>query len=196
MPLLSVSQFVAYRRGAALFSPTNFSLGVGESALITGENGTGKTTLLECIAGLYCDWTGEIRGSHRAQISYLQQTPHCVRTLPLSSIARLVVGFTERRYEELLCGLKLEDKKNDLMSVLSGGELQRARLLLTLLRRHLVLLLDEPFANLDDQSRSAINCELEKTRSSRATVVVTHVRDARGVLLDRSVNIALCRHHC
>jgi len=196
MPLLSVDALVAYRRGAALFSPTSFDLDLGDSAIIRGDNGVGKTTLLECIAGLYRDWTGAIRGDLRGQISYLQQAPQGIRTLSLSDAARLVVGFAVGPYTELVEKLKLESHTDKLLSILSGGELQRARLLLALLRRHRILLLDEPFANLDHESRDAITGVLDSTAPFRATLVVTHTLDAHGILPNGSIDIALCRNQC
>lgn len=194
-PLLSVSDLVAYRDEVALFSPTNFAVRLGDCLRITGRNGAGKTTLLECIAGLYDNWSGSI---HRppGKISYLQQTSRYVRTLPLLKLSRLVDGFEESHYRQLVENLDLEPRQNVLLALLSGGELQRARLLLSLLRHHSVLLLDEPFANIDISSCRAIVGELQRTRSHRATLIVTHPHDANDKLIGECLEYALSSDQC
>lgn len=189
-PLLNVNSVVAYRGDCPLFEPATFDIERGQCIRITGANGSGKTTLLDCIAGLYSDWTGTIQKPKR-HVSYFQQTPSYVRTLSLKSAAELVTGFDSDRYHELVERLCLRTVEESLIAVLSGGELQRARLLLAILRRHSLLLLDEPFANIDPSSRDAIADELERTKDARATVVVTHSHDSRGILQEHT-EYALC----
>ena len=180
MHLLRINRFVAYRQQVPLFASVSFDMEPGDLLCITGENGVGKTTLLECIAGLYHNWQGDVV-IPEGLVSYFQQNSDYVRTLPLSRLARLVDGFDAKKYCDLLSNLDLAHKENRLLALLSGGELQRARILLALLRRHKVLLLDEPFANVDKSSCSAIAAELERTRSQRATIIVTHPRDAHDI---------------
>jgi len=195
MPLFSVTSLVAYRSGNSLFSPASFKLELGDCILLTAGNGVGKTTLLDCVAGLYYDWTGTIqRPEHR--VSYFQQSSQYVRTLSISKLARLVVGFDETNYKKLLKSLVLEHKEHTLLAMLSGGELQRARVLLALLRRHLLLLLDEPFANVDSQSSRAIANHIESTRWARATVIVSHPRDAHHISIQGSSSYELKRSRC
>jgi len=194
MPLLSVTSVVVYRRHAPLFSPATFSLELGDCMLLAAGNGVGKTTLLDCIAGLYHDWTGTIE-KPRNEVSYLQQSSRYVHTLSLSSLARLVIGFDEVTYQRLLESLDLGHRKDAFLAVLSGGELQRARLLLALLRRHRVLLLDEPFANVDLCSSEAIAAQLQKTRSARATLIVSHPRDAHNISIQGSTVYELHRSY-
>jgi|ERR1035441_6470642 ABC-type Mn2+/Zn2+ transport system ATPase subunit len=195
MPLLSVDKVVAYRSDYALFVPASFSVDMGDCLRITGGNGLGKTTLLDSIAGLYWNWSGRIQRPKR-QVSYLQQAALYVRTLSLSRLSRLIPGFDERRYSELVENLGLKEVQNDLLALVSGGELQRARLLLSLLRPHTVLLLDEPFANIDMPSCQAIMAELDRTRSGRATLIVTHPQDAHGSLLRGCPQYELRRCQC
>ena len=194
MPLLRVTNLVAYRGGHALFAPVTFSVELGECLRITGGNGAGKTTLLDCIAGLYSDWKGNIQ-KPVGQVSYFQQASQYVRTLSLANVSRLVCGFNEVRYNYLTNSLGLRDHQQYFLSLLSGGELQRALLLLALLRTHTVLLLDEPFANIDKESCQAIAAELGRTKGNRATVIVTHPYDGRG-RVEECLEYALCTNQC
>jgi ABC-type multidrug transport system ATPase subunit len=187
-----LDQVIAYRQGEALFDPTSFHLAKGEYILIRGTNGAGKTTLLDCIAGIYRNWHGKIQ-KPKDQVSYLQQGSQFVRTLPLWKLARLTVGFEKGRYRELIERLFLREQEHKLLSLMSGGEMQRSKLLLALLRRHLVLLLDEPFANLDISSYEAIFTELNNTRNERATVIVSHPRDTRESLLTGAITCDIKR---
>jgi ABC-type multidrug transport system ATPase subunit len=181
MPLLSVNQVVAYRRADPLFGPATFDVEKGQFAFITGSNGVGKTTLLDCIAGIYRNWDGLIQGTEL--VSYCLQGVHFPRTLSLSRVAHLIAGFDQIRYEDLLEKLALKAEQHKLLSLMSGGELQRAKLLIAMLQRHSVLLLDEPFANLDSASYEAIVSELDRTSDQRSTVIVSHPRDLRQELL-------------
>ena len=86
MPVLSVMKLVAYRHGDPLFCQANFTLELGDCMMLTAGNGVGKTTLLDCVAGLYHDWSGTIL-KPKGQVSYFQQTSQYVRTLPFESCA-------------------------------------------------------------------------------------------------------------
>jgi ABC-type transport system involved in cytochrome c biogenesis ATPase subunit len=52
MPVLRVADVVAYRHGDRLFSQATFTLELGDCMMLTAGNGVGKTTLLDCVAGL------------------------------------------------------------------------------------------------------------------------------------------------
>jgi len=151
-----------------------------EIAVVHGPNGIGKSTLLDCLSTRYVNWTGSISCPRNAY-SYLPQSPQHPQTAPLSKIAPLVIGYKHNRYNHLLDVLDLTRVADRLPALLSGGELQRTRLLLALLRSHDILLLDEPFANMDARCRASLSVELERTRSSRATVLISHPADAADI---------------
>ena len=171
--LVSSSNLVAYRKGKPLFAPFTIEMRKGDIAVIRGRNGVGKSTLLNCLSRQYFDLTGyrECSGT----VSYLPQGQHHPQTVCLLEIAPLVIGYTQHRYQNLLDLLGIRSCiETRLPSLLSGGELQRVRLLLAMLRSHEVLFLDEPFANLDESSRKRISEELIQSRSCRATMLISH----------------------
>jgi ABC-type multidrug transport system ATPase subunit len=181
--LVSSTDLVAYRQGQPLFAPFNMEVCRGMIAVIRGANGTGKSTLLNCLSNQYFDRTGRLRCASNS-LSYLPQGQRHPQTVPLSELAPLAVGYCAERYHQLLDKLEIPpETAARLPSILSGGELQKARLLLALLRSHDVLFLDEPFANMDKQCRPRVLNELERTRSSRATVLISHPSDVESLEL-------------
>ncbi len=176
-PLISAENLIAFRCKKALFAPVTLQVQRGEIALLRGGNGVGKSTLLDCFAGRYFDWTGSLSCLSGLR-SYLPQDPQHPLTIPLSKLAHLAIGFQPSRYEYLLDVFQLREMADKTPSLLSGGELQKSRLLLSLLRSHEVLLLDEPFANVDDVCRAALSEELVRSSSTRATILVSHPTDS------------------
>jgi heme exporter protein A len=173
MSILKVDNLVAYRRGP-IFKPASFSLVSGEVLRLTGTNGAGKTTLLECLVGGYRNYSGRIerRGT---SVSYLPQLDACVHSLSLVECAVMTVGFDKSKYGVLVSSLALSGSQNKPLALLSGGERQRARLVLALLRRHTLLVLDEPFANVDGESkRIGLSLILKASHGSSATIIVEH----------------------
>lgn len=174
--LVSCNHVIAFRGGKALFVAFDMQVCCGELVVVSGANGIGKTTLLDCLSYRYFDWTGSICCS-RKTFSYLPQSFQYFQTAQLCEIAPLVIGYSKTRYDQLLDAFNLRAKAQCVPSLLSGGELQRTRLLLTLLRSHDVLMLDEPFANTDAECRCALLAELKERKPTRATIVVSHATD-------------------
>ncbi len=179
-----------------LFQEVNLELRPGEIVLIRGKSGSGKTSLLRLLSGFHPPDRGtltldrrpysEFRYENlRSRIVYLHQSPVMEETL--SVLENLMVPFGFRIHkskkkperEELLrlCAALhlapgvLEQKAGSL----SGGERQRA----AFIRAHLLqpdfMLLDEPLANLDEESATAIGAWLsQKTLDSTGLVIASH----------------------
>lgn len=179
-PLVSSTDLVAYRNGRALFAPFTMNLYKGDVSVIRGSNGSGKSTLLSCFTRQYFDFSGSFDCCQ--MMSYLPQGLQHPRTICLADLAPLVVGYDVENYHRLLdvfdISLRLQTK---LPTLLSGGQIQRIRMLLAMLRSHEVLLLDEPFANIDRASCEQISEELRQSRSTRATVLISHHIDGQDL---------------
>jgi NitT/TauT family transport system ATP-binding protein len=178
----------------------NFSIADGEFVSIVGASGCGKTTLLRMLEGLIAPSSGAIRldGKAVAGTSYgramvFQQD----RLLPWRNVVSNVllgpeihgrIGSTERdraEYYVRLVGLGGFEKHYP--HELSGGMRQRVNLARALTAEPDVLLLDEPFASLDAQTREIMQAELLRVwRETRKTAVfVTHQIDEAVYLSDR-----------
>jgi len=163
-------------------------LKAGDRLAVLGPNGAGKTTLLRLLAGLDAPTTGrvEINGEPiadaavevRRRIGYATQRPGLLSTSVIRNVElplrwRGLDGTTRRA--AALAALKrlnvsgLADRK---ALSLSGGEAQRVSLARALAIEPGLLLLDEPAAGLDAETRRAFLDDLERALGDRATTVV------------------------
>ncbi|MFH9174988.1 ribosomal protection-like ABC-F family protein [Streptomyces albogriseolus] len=126
-------------------APTDLTVKAGERLLITGPNGTGKSTLLTVLAGHLTPDTGRV--TRRGRIGHLPQEPAPGRpgeTL-LQAFARGLPGHPDEHTETLLAlGLFTPDRLTTRVTDLSTGQRQRLALARLLSRPSDVLLLDEP----------------------------------------------------
>ena len=159
----------------------DFSLNLEENTItcITGESGCGKTTLLNLIAGIVKPDAGSVQLGPRA-VSYLFQEPRLLpwRTV-LENVAIPLKGDEEKAKSFLeLVGLK--DALNKYPSELSGGMSQRVAMARAFSFPSDVILMDEPFQNLDIKLRSSLleaflKLWEQEPASKRKTVLwVTH----------------------
>ena len=152
----------------------DFAAGKGERICILGGNGTGKTTALKLLAGLYKPYRGTV--SHTGTVMLLPQNP---QTLFLKStvgadLADLLPDTEESRDRVIetarLCGIAnlLDRHPYDL----SGGEQQRAALAKLLLLQPDILLLDEPTKGFDAAFQQTFAAILDALQQSGVTVIM------------------------
>ncbi|MEU0685252.1 ATP-binding cassette domain-containing protein, partial [Streptomyces albogriseolus] len=126
-------------------APTDLTVKAGERLLITGPNGTGKSTLLTVLAGHLIPDTGQV--TRRGRIGHLPQEPAPGRPgeTVLQAFARGLPGHPDEHTETLLAlGLFTPDRLTTRVTDLSTGQRQRLALARLLSRPSDVLLLDEP----------------------------------------------------
>ncbi|HEV2449074.1 MAG TPA: ATP-binding cassette domain-containing protein [Thermoplasmata archaeon] len=175
----------------------------GQTLVVLGPNGSGKTTLLRSIAGLQRPDSGRVRLAgrsldsvppHRRRVGLVSQEPSLFahRTVAeniaygpeLQRRPAAEVDPTIRRLAGRLGLIPLLDRRPP---TLSGGEQQRTALARALAAEPEALLLDEPFANIDPEFRSALRAEFRSTLLDEGVPVlhVTHDRDEGLFLADR-----------
>jgi iron(III) transport system ATP-binding protein len=185
-----------------------FSVAAGEIVALLGPSGCGKTTVLRLIAGFEHPDAGEIALGERTIAAAGLFVPPERRGVgmvfqdhalfPHLDVARNV-GFGLRRGDEgrqavasMLGMVGLQGLERRLPGELSGGQQQRVALARALVRRPLVVLLDEPFSSLDadlrDQMRSEVRGLLKTTGAT--ALLVTHDRADALAVADRSVYMA------
>jgi heme exporter protein A len=157
----------------------------GEVLLVTGTNGSGKSTLLKCLAGLLAPDRGEIESreagesldnpTRRRRVGYV--APDLAFYEELSTAENLkffgrLRGVPVRRGAELLARVGLPDDR--LAGALSSGMRQRLRWCWALLHQPRLLLLDEPFQNLDAPGEAVTRQLLEEHLAAGGLAVVAN----------------------
>lgn len=166
-----------------VFWDLNLTFPRGEITVLTGENGAGKTTLLRMMMGLEVSDAGEIAGLPDVRSALFQED----RLLPDLSVLRNVALGCPRSpaREEILRHLEavgLKEKADAPVGELSGGMARRAALVRALFAPSELVLLDEPFSNLDPGSlrraaeyiARAASGPLGRGCAARTVVAVVH----------------------
>lgn len=189
-----------------VLSETNISVEHSTITAILGKSGSGKSTLLQIINGMIKPREGEVRlhgvpidyhniHSLRLKMGYVVQHiglfPHMTVADNISILGRISKTSKEQvkgRVTELIDMVQLPVaylKKYP--HELSGGEQQRAGLCRALLLKPPILLMDEPFASLDNSTKQGIYRHLLdiQKKERRTTIIVTHDWEEAVALADR-----------
>lgn len=172
----------------------NFTVDEGEIVSIIGPSGSGKTTILNLISGLLKPTSGEV--SVNGEIGYMFQRDHLFewRTIYRNVVLGLEIKnkLNEESVDGVLRMLKmygLWDFRNSKPSELSGGMRQRVALIRTLATSPDLLLLDEPFAALDYQTKLLVSVDIYKIikNEKKTTIMVTHDLSEAIAMSDRII---------
>ena len=165
-----------------VFRDFSARLPLGETTVITGVSGGGKTTLLRLILGLETPDGGEIAGVPARRAAVFQEDRLCPQLTAVQNVelvlpeektqykTKIVSDFQRFGYDEQ--ALALPARK------LSGGQKRRAALLRALWAGCDTLLLDEPFTGMDPETMKKAAALLKERRGERAVLLATHDREA------------------
>jgi NitT/TauT family transport system ATP-binding protein len=181
--------------------PVDLELERGEFFAVVGPSGCGKSTLLELIAGLTPATEGSlefegtpIAGEAPDGIGVVFQDDASLPWLNVADNvafglrrAKLNASEAALRVRDVLDLVGLSDFSTSYPAQLSGGMRQRVCIARTLVMRPALILLDEPFGALDQQTRLLMGDELLRMwRETKATVfLITHALDEAAMLADR-----------
>ena len=193
----------------AVFSDISLEVSSGEFVAIIGESGVGKSTLLNCMAGLD-SWDsgrvlldgvdiGMLNDEQRAllrrrQIGFVFQAFHVLPHLDVAQNVGLPLMLLQapdkvangQRVSEMLAAVGLEGLGGRLPQQLSGGQLQRVAIARALVHRPGLLLADEPTGNLDpDTARKVMDALIGQTRAHGASLVLVTHSQAAATRADR-----------
>jgi NitT/TauT family transport system ATP-binding protein len=179
-----------YDNGVSALGPLDLEVARGEFVSLLGPSGCGKSTALRLIAGLTAPSSGTVRVSHRISeahaghsIGFVFQEPTLMPwasvrdnvRLPLK-LAHVPASEADRRISDALAQVGLTEFSEAYPRQLSGGMKMRVSLARALVTNPDILLMDEPFAALDEITRFRLNNDLlDLWRKLQMTVVfVTH----------------------
>jgi iron complex transport system ATP-binding protein len=186
------SAHYGYPGEQAFMKGLDLGLREGEFAGLLGPNGSGKSTLLKLMAGILKPTQGEVMlwgkslslYPHRDRaklVSCLPQTLDMNVPFKVDELAEMGLypydTVTGMGVEEALGLVGLSDKRDVLISRLSGGERRRAYIAMTLMQGAGILLLDEPMANLDIRYQVEIISLLQKLNRQRGITILMALHD-------------------
>ena len=203
-PILSVARISKAYDGACVVSDLSFNLEKGRIGCLLGESGCGKTTVLRCIAGFERLQSGSIAiggrlvsgdavflPPERRRLGMVFQDyalfPHLsVRKNVLFGLERAARGRRDRRAMEMLELVGLAAEADRYPHELSGGQQQRVALARALAHRPDLLLLDEPFSNLDVTLRERLSLEVGRILREMgiSALLVTHNQQEAFAMAD------------
>ncbi|KZE33912.1 ABC transporter ATP-binding protein [Crenobacter luteus] len=183
----------------------SFQLADGEIGCLLGSSGCGKTTVLRCIAGFEPVESGEVRlagevlsragyarAAHERRIGMVFQDYALFPHLSVSAnvgfgLRKLARAERERRVAELLELVGLATYGDAYPHELSGGQQQRVSLARALAPRPRLILLDEPFSNLDVDLRERLSREVRDIlkREGMTAILVTHDQHEAFAMADK-----------
>ena len=188
-----------FATSGAVIDGLDLDVAAGSFVALLGPSGCGKSTLLRVVAGLDAPDAGTVKlegGAAGARIAFVFQDAHLLpwrnvlenAALPLELAG---VPAEERRghARRTLADVGLAEATNKLPHELSGGMRMRVSLARALVTEPDLLLLDEPFAALDEMTRQRLDDQLRElwTQHGLTVLFVTHSVDEAAYLAERAI---------
>ena len=206
---LDIQQLAKHYGDSPVFRNVSLSLAPGEFVAIVGESGVGKSTLLNCMAGLD-SWDhgsvhlqghnlGELNDEQRAllrrrHVGFVFQAFHVLPHLDVAQnvgLPLLLLGqHDDARVQHMLDAVGLSSLGERLPQQLSGGQLQRVAMARALVHRPALVLADEPTGNLDPATATRVmDALLTQTRAQGSSLVLVTHSEAAAARADRVLKL-------
>lgn len=199
--IIEVSGFSMDFGGKSVVKDLSFTVNEGEVFGFLGSNGSGKTTTIRALLGLYTPTSGSLLingrpfepGSEATAIGYLPEERGLYKKEKVLDVMRyfgqlkgLSATTAEKRSLAYLKRVGLSEYANTRLDKLSGGQQQKVQLGVTIINNPKLLILDEPTKGFDPVNRRLLMDIIEEHQKAGATVIfITHQMDEVERLCDR-----------
>lgn len=210
MKIIEVKNVTMKYGNVLALDQVSFSVEKGVFLGIIGPNGGGKTTLIKALLGLIKPTSGEILINSKKPIGYVPQFNNFEKKFPITVHMVILMGSMSSRksifhkysikdkekayeYMELLGIANLKER---LISQLSGGQMQKVLMARALMTNPDILILDEPTASIDSQSRTDIYNLLNTLKGDKTIIIISHDTGSISTYIDSiaCVNVQLDYH--
>ncbi|MFY0608485.1 MAG: ABC transporter ATP-binding protein [Cyclobacteriaceae bacterium] len=200
MPIIEVKHLSKSFESRSILKDISFDVAESEICAIIGKSGSGKTTLIRIMSGLLLPDNGEVifqgdpiegpdvrlvPGYEEIRIVHQDfQLKHkmTVRENVRYELLAYAKSYQDERIQELLDLCKISHLSGKDISLLSGGEKQRVAIARAMATEPEVLVLDEPFSNLDINTKSLLLSELKLIAKTTNTAIILITHDARDAM--------------
>ena len=196
-----------YGQGAYVLRGLDYTFRLGEATGLVGPNGSGKTTLLRLLSVMSYPTSGKVRWGdldvHQHPYRYLQDVgvvydaadlpPYLSATELLEYVLRARNRWDAEAPERagaLLTRLRLDERRENLVGTYSSGMLKKTQIALGLAIAPRLLLMDEPFRGLDEESlHAAVEALQAFKRGGGILIIASHRRDLLEQLCDGFIRL-------
>ncbi|TEW56706.1 ABC transporter ATP-binding protein [Psychromonas sp. RZ22] len=205
MSALDIQNLSCSYQKTTVLEALNLTLNDNEIVCLLGESGCGKTTLLRAVAGLQTELSGKITIQQKTLNDHKTFMPPELRKIGLIfqdyalfphlnvfdnvafSLAKMSKTEKQQRVQEVLTLVQLADMAERFPHQLSGGQQQRIAIARALAYQPDLMLLDEPFSNLDQHVRFQLIHEIRQLFKQRkmSALFVTHSKEEGFAFADR-----------
>ncbi|MGK0605198.1 ATP-binding cassette domain-containing protein [Enterococcus gilvus] len=191
--MITIKNLNNFFNGQSLYSDISLNFSSTGLTIISGESGTGKTTLLKMIGGYYLNYQGEIyyKGKewhsfsksereyeHFNNIGYIPQDYGLIEGLTVLENIKIQRKDTDSKNDDdlnmLFKELELEELENKKIEDISGGQKQRVALLRIVYQDPEIILVDEPTSSLDNQNTIKVITILKELSKNKKVIMITH----------------------
>jgi ABC-type sulfate/molybdate transport systems ATPase subunit len=188
--MIEVKNLLVKKSVKTICTVSYFGVTAGQRVAVIGSNGSGKTTLLRVLAGLEKEFTGDFDCNVKSgRIGFVHQNPFMFKGSVQSNIGYGLKNQSETRESQvntakkMLKLFRIEKLANVDANSISGGERKRVAVARAIVMQPRLLLLDEPFAELDEDGIETMHRVLDA--QSEMTIVLTSPTELVSQSLDQ-----------
>lgn len=198
--IITIKKFSITFDGKEVIKDLSFEVKKGETFGLLGSNGSGKTTTIRALLGLYQPSAGELlinnqkfSPNNKTIIGYLPEERGLYKKETVLDTMLYFANLKnlknpKRWIKSYLKRVKLEDKIHEKIEKLSSGQQQKIQLGITIMNNPEILILDEPTKGFDPVNRRLLMNIIDELKQKGATIImITHYMDEVEKLCDRAI---------